>query len=193
MQSALDAVGQLADAELVCGLERLVKADRAMSAKLLVHLGEVDARGLFRDEAYPSMHEYAVKTLRMSDAEAFFRINAARVARRFPLVVTLLGRGELPLTAIKLLGPHLTDGNHVQVLERARGKSKREVELLIAEIAPRPDVQEHVRKVRGRNVRVAQTSETPNALDLAPAVLPSTKGPRLHRRQRVSGPQRHPS
>ena len=168
-------VGMLSDAELLSQLRGLVRADRALSAKLIAHMGEVDARGLFRDEAYGSMFEYAVKALRMSDAEALLRINAARLGRRFPLVVALLGRGELHLTAIKLLGPHLTEVNHVQVLERARRKSKREVELLIAEIAPKPDVAERVRKVpETRGVRGAQTSDASKVLDLAPSLPAST-------------------
>jgi hypothetical protein len=83
----------------------------------------------------------------MSEAEAYLRIQAARLGRRFPLVVELLGQGALHLTAIKLLGPHLTLDNHAQLLERARGKRKREVELLVAEIAPKPDVPSRMSKL----------------------------------------------
>ncbi|HKP57873.1 MAG TPA: hypothetical protein VJV78_14170 [Polyangiales bacterium] len=61
----------------------------------------------------------------------------------------MLERNELHLTAIKLLAPHLTQANHVDVLERARTKSKREVEALVAELAPKPDVPSVVRKLPG--------------------------------------------
>ena len=170
-------LGLLSDAELLNALRGLVRADRASNARLLVHLGEVDARGLFRDEAYSSMIEYAIKALRMSGAEAFLRINAARLGRRFPLVVEMLGRGELHLTAIKLLAPHLTSDNHVQVLERARCKTKREVELLIAEIAPRPDVQERVRRVpEVKGKPTSKAAEPPKALDLALSLAAAQAG-----------------
>lgn len=56
------------------------------------------------------------------------------------MIVELLAQGAMNLTSIKLLGPQLTDGNHVEVLERARGLSKRDVERLVAELAPKPDV-----------------------------------------------------
>jgi 5-methylcytosine-specific restriction endonuclease McrA len=46
-----------------------------------------------------------------------------------------------------LLGPHLTPENHVQLLERASGKNKREIELLVATLAPRPDVPSRMRKL----------------------------------------------
>ncbi|HXC51240.1 MAG TPA: hypothetical protein VN634_10180, partial [Candidatus Limnocylindrales bacterium] len=51
----------------------------------------------------------------------------------------------LHLSAIHLLARHLTTENHLRVLERARHKSSREVERLVAELAPRPDVVSRVR------------------------------------------------
>jgi hypothetical protein len=43
-----------------------------------------------------------------------------------------------------MLAAHLTEENHVEVLARARHRSKRDMELLIAEVAPRPDVASRV-------------------------------------------------
>jgi len=93
------------------------------------------------------MFDYAVRALRMSEAEAYPRIQTARLGRQFPRVLELLGSGALHLTTIKLLAAHLTPDNHVQLLERARGKSKREVEQLVASIAPKPDVPNQLRKL----------------------------------------------
>jgi hypothetical protein len=59
----------------------------------------------------------------------------------------MLERNELHLSAIKLLAQHLTQANHVDVLERAKCRSKREVEMLVAELAPKPDVPSVVRKL----------------------------------------------
>jgi 5-methylcytosine-specific restriction endonuclease McrA len=93
------------------------------------------------------MFTYCVEELHMSEAEAYLRIQAARLGRQFPLIVQLFANGSLHLTAIKLLGPHLTPDNHVQLLERASGKNKREIELLVATLAPRPDVPSRMRKL----------------------------------------------
>ena len=57
----------------------------------------------------------------MSEAEAYLRIQAAKVGRRFPLVLERLGAGAVHLTAIKLLAPHLTEDNHAQLLDRVQG------------------------------------------------------------------------
>jgi len=147
MEHALEQVGRLTDSELICRLERLVQADRALSAKLLVHLGELDERRLFAGRGFGSMFEYCRHGLRMSDAEAYLRIQAARVGRRFPLVVERLAAGAVHLTAIKLLSSHLTQENHVQLLDRVRGRTKREVEVIVAELSPKPDVPARVRKL----------------------------------------------
>jgi hypothetical protein len=48
---------------------------------------------------------------------------------------------------VGLLAPHLTDLNHVQVLDAARHKSKREVEQLLAALNPKPDVAPALRKL----------------------------------------------
>ncbi|HKP57635.1 MAG TPA: hypothetical protein VJV78_12980 [Polyangiales bacterium] len=93
------------------------------------------------------MFEYAVEALHMSPAEAYVRLRAAKLAREFPLVLSMLARNELHLSAVKLLAPHLTQANHVDVLERARCKSKRAVELIVAQLAPKPDVPSVVRKL----------------------------------------------
>ena len=131
--------------------------------------GRDDARGLYREQAYTSMFEYAVQALHMSEAQAYLRIQVARLGRQFPAVLESIGSGDLHLTAIKLLGPHLTLDNHVQVLERARGKSKREVEQLVAEIAPKPDVPNRLRKLpqpRGPRTFQLQPPGSMQATDL---------------------------
>lgn len=46
MALALEEISRVTDAELVRRLECLLKADRALSVKLLVHLGELAEREL---------------------------------------------------------------------------------------------------------------------------------------------------
>lgn len=60
--------------------------------------------------------------------------------RRFPKLFEILESAAIHLTGIVLLSPHLTDENHAELLERARFRTKREIQKLIAEVAPRPDV-----------------------------------------------------
>ena len=75
------------------------------------------------------------------------RIEAARAGRRFPVILDLLASGEMTLTSVRLLGRHLTPENHQAVLARAGRRSRPEIEALVAELAPRPDVPTSVRKL----------------------------------------------
>jgi len=101
---ALTFVNRCTDRELICELQRLVCADRSLNVRLLVYLGEMDARGLYREQAHTSMFDYAVRALRISEAEAYLRIQVARLGKQFPLVLEHFGGGAVHLTAIKLLG-----------------------------------------------------------------------------------------
>ena len=62
----------------------------------------------------------------------------------------MLADGRLHLTAIAKLAPHLTPENREAVLERAAHRSKREIEELVAELAPRPDAPAVMRKLPDR-------------------------------------------
>jgi hypothetical protein len=101
---------------------------------------ECDARQLYAAEGYPSLFEFCVARLRLSEAQAYHRIQAARAARRFPLVLERLREGRVSLTAVALLREHLTEANHREVLDWADGRRKREVEMFIRSLDPRPDV-----------------------------------------------------
>ncbi|MET0413559.1 MAG: hypothetical protein ABW217_19785, partial [Polyangiaceae bacterium] len=90
-----------------------------------------------RNMACATLYTYCVYELRMSEDEAQRRCRAARLCRQFPLLFEMLGNASIHLTGILLLGPHLTDDNHRDVLARARYRTKREIEKLVAELAPR--------------------------------------------------------
>jgi hypothetical protein len=83
----------------------------------------------------------------LSEDAACNRIEAARACRRFPVILDLLASGEVTLTSVRLLGRHLTPENHQAVLDRAGGRSRREIEALVAELAPQPDVPSSVRRL----------------------------------------------
>jgi len=143
------ALARVGDPELLVRLERLVSRRGQMTAELLVHLGEVDRRKLYLGEACSSMHGYCTARLHLSEAAAYRHIRAARLGRQYPLLLELVAAGEIHLTAVCLLSPHLTAQNHRQLLEAAVHKTKREVELLIAERFPQSDAPSELRKLPG--------------------------------------------
>jgi 5-methylcytosine-specific restriction endonuclease McrA len=86
----------------------------------------------------------------MSESMVSKRIRAARTARAYPLVFEMVERGELHLTGVTQLAAHLTEENHRAVLTRAKHLTMREIEHLVAELAPKPDVVSRIVKLPGR-------------------------------------------
>ena len=137
----------LSDAELLEEVARAAEDERRATARLVALLMELDARRLYLGEGFSSLFTYCTQALHLSEHAAYNRIEAARAARRFPVVLELIADGSLTLTAVRLLAPHLTLANHREVLACARHKSKRDVELIVAGLQPRPDVPAVVRKL----------------------------------------------
>ena len=140
----------ISDDELLRRLSDLLRQSRRAEADLVAHIGEVDQRRLYAREASPSMFAYCMEVLHLSEAEAYLRIAAARASRERPMLLTMLADGRLHLTAIAMLAPHLTAENTQALLKRAAHKSKREVEELVAELEPRPDVPAVMRRLPER-------------------------------------------
>lgn len=143
----LPPLHQLSNAELIATLSRLAQSERTATAELIASLAEFDRRRLFLDEGYNSLFSYCIQVLRLSEHAAYGRIEAARTAKTFPKVLSMLEDGSITLTTICLLAPHLTQANHVALLEEAQGKRKRDVELIVARLRPQPDVPSVIRKL----------------------------------------------
>jgi 5-methylcytosine-specific restriction endonuclease McrA len=144
---ALDQLSDLSDHDLLAHLHLAAQAEHQATAHLVALLIELDSRRLYLGEGFPSLFAYCTDALHLSEPAAYNRIEVARAARRFPIILDGLATGELTLASIKLLAPHLTPENHRDVLTRARHKSKRDVELLVAALSPRPDVPSAIRKL----------------------------------------------
>jgi hypothetical protein len=76
----------------------------------------------------------------------------------FPVVLGMLGEGTLSLATLRLLSSHLTAENHEELLVMAAGKSKREVEELLARYFPRPEVPRIVTRSGSRRAPRRATS-----------------------------------
>ncbi len=147
MQTATLRLDTLSDDALLARLAEVLRRGRRVEAELVWHLAEVDRRRLYLLEACPSMHVYAMSRLHLSEAEAYLRITVARLSRRFPVVLAMLADGRLHVSAVATLAPHLREENHEALLARAVHRSKREIEALVAEIAPQPDAPSLMRRL----------------------------------------------
>jgi len=138
------------NAELVAGLSKLVQQSNALTAQVLAHLVELDERRLHLELGFPSLFAYCVEGLGMSEGTAGRRVTAARVCRRFPSAFERVGRSELHLCALCALAPHLNELNSAELFEACKGKTRRQIEELLAARFPRPDVREQIRRLPTR-------------------------------------------
>lgn len=169
-----DHFARLADDELLVELGRLAAAERLATVRVVAALAEVDARRLYLGQSCSSLFVYCTRVLHFSEHAAYGRIEAARAARRFPILLDLLERGDLTLTNVCLLAPHLNGVDINDVLARARHRSKREVEQIVAALRPRPDAASAIRKLPTPVAakRVVEDRTVPAVHD-APAPSPS--------------------
>ena len=129
------------------------------------------------------MFDLCVSRYHMSESTAGKRIGAARTARRFPILFAMVARGEIHLSGIHCLKAHLTPENHEKVLAEAKHKSIREIEQLVARLAPQPDVPSTLRALPRRPSTLPATSEvtapvaTDSELTASLAAGPVAAGP----------------
>jgi hypothetical protein len=115
----------LSDDELTAEVMRLAQCERETSARLVAHLAEFDARRLYLGAGYPSLFAYCTAHLHISEYGAYNRMEAARAARRFPVILQMLSDGALNLATVRILAP-ATVGN---IELRCRSHNAYEAEL----------------------------------------------------------------
>src|SRR4051794_20753295 len=141
-------LAHLSDRELLAKTRELVGRSNQVFAALLAHWAGVDARGLHRPRACASLYTHCIYELRFSEDAAARRAGAAKLAKRFPLLLEAIAHGELHLTGLLMLGPHLTPENIIEVLGRAKFRTKKELARLIRELHPLPLVPDFVEPLR---------------------------------------------
>ena len=159
----------LGNSELLAGLSQLVRQNNVLTGQLLAHLVELDERKLHLELGFSSLFAYCEETLAMSEGSAGRRITAARVCRRFPEAFERVARGELHLCALCALAPHLNEDNAADLFGACMGKTRRQIEQLLAARFPRPDVCEQIRRLpalgQTRVETVPQPLPPPRVLD----------------------------
>jgi hypothetical protein len=151
---------ELSDGELLTATRRLVGRSNQLLAALLGHLAEVEARGLHRTRACSSLYTYLIYELRFSEDEAFRRVAAARLVRRFPALLDAVASGELHLTGLLMLGPHLTAENLQEVLACSKHRTKKEIARLVRRLDPLPDVPARIEPLGPAPARAVPATPT---------------------------------
>lgn len=140
---SMQALGSISDADLLARMPSVVVAERAAVADVIEHLMEIDKRRLYLAEACSSLYAYCLR-LGYSEEAALKRVRVTRLIEQLPRLLGELRTGAVHLTALFLLSKYLTPDNCEALLAEVRGKSRRELERVIARWFPRPDAPQHI-------------------------------------------------
>src|SRR5437867_3717945 len=141
------ATSHFSDNALLRDAKHWVAQDSTTTAVLLSRIAEIDDRKLYLREGYPSLFGYCVHELRLSEDATYRRITAARAARRFPSILVALQEGRVHLAAVLMLAPYLTSANAEELLVAATHQTRPELEQLLAERFPRPDLPQRLEAI----------------------------------------------
>src|SRR5581483_1365612 len=108
----------ISDEKLMLTCKEEVRAEKRATARVLEYLSEIDFRKLWVKEGYSGLHDFCIRYLGYSEGEANRRIQAARLSQRIEEVKPLLEKGELSLTNMSLLSPHLNKDNAKEILPK---------------------------------------------------------------------------
>src|SRR5262245_37726436 len=148
-------VSRLSDDALLCELNTSVAHGCPHTARQVELIAEVERRRLYAPAGYPSMFAFCVGELHLSEDAAYKRIRVARATRRYPRVLLALAEGRVHLSGLTLLAHYFNPATRDTVildpvtvddlLIAATRKSKRQIEQLLAERFPKPDVKSEIR------------------------------------------------
>ena len=167
--------------------------EKSKVAESVALIAVIDHRRDYLAAGHPSMCDYCVRRLHMSEDKALKRIQVARVALQFPEVFECLADGRLSVTTANVVAPHLHSENAADLLRAAAFHTKQEILRLLADLArgtePAP-LLDDTATVQAQSkshapAHVESACESPNLLsDHASARLPLV-APEPARRGRI--------
>jgi hypothetical protein len=140
-------LGGLGDDQLLAALSGLVRRENDCLSELLAHLAELDRRELCVALGYSSLFAYCTEALGFCKSSAGRRSAAARVCRDYPEAFTRVANGDLQLSVLCALRPHLNAENSEELFAACSRKSYEQVEGLLAARFPKPDVRDLIRRL----------------------------------------------
>jgi hypothetical protein len=147
---------------------RLSRTERKLTHHILLHINEVESRGLYLELGFGSMIDYLTKGLGYSEGSAYRRLQSARLLKSNPGVAAKIEDGSLNLSQLaqvqkhiraeKILGKETSTAQVHEVLEKLENKNSFETsqELAIAFDMPMKET-EVLKPQRDKSIRMELT------------------------------------
>jgi 5-methylcytosine-specific restriction endonuclease McrA len=132
----------VSDAQVLAEAPAIHLDGRRNLAHLIALLAIIHERRLYAKAACSSTFIYCNERLGMPRATAWRHANAAELVCRFPSLLASIASCDITLTALRMIGPHLSPENFEAVMAEALGKKEEEIEKIAVRISgvrlPRP-------------------------------------------------------
>ncbi|MCM2280242.1 MAG: HNH endonuclease [Bdellovibrionaceae bacterium] len=118
---------------------------KSCEAELILCLQEVDRFLVHRFLGYNNLHQYAMRALKLSEAQSYAYITVARKARELPLLQQAITAGELTVSKAVRITSVINGENQRKWIGLALELPKRDLEREVARVNPRAARPEQAR------------------------------------------------
>ena len=125
---------KISNEELLIRTSKLAQDERHITIDVLLHLQEIERRGIHLDRGFSSLYEYCLRELKYSEGSAYRRVQAMRLLRDIPEVREKISTGSLNLTTaskVQTAGKNQPAGFREELLKKVEGKAAKEVDLTL--------------------------------------------------------------
>lgn len=110
--------------------------------ELIEILQIIDAKKVFANYGFSSLFDYAVRALKLSEANAYNFITVARKCRTVPELQLAIGSKHLSVACARKLAPVVTRENSAHWLHLASTLPRQKLEKEIAKVSPKSNTRE---------------------------------------------------
>ena len=128
--------------------EKAARVHQSSVIAILHFINDCERRKSYLDLGYSSIWDYCVRKLTYSSASSGRYIQAARCILKHPEMLPMLEARELSISTICLIASSLDDDNKDYILERVRGRSRRDVEEIMRDFRPPLELRDRMVPVR---------------------------------------------
>jgi hypothetical protein len=185
---ASDNFPKLLQENLMTGVEIAEKAkvsvakEREATGEVLKLLRVIEDRKIYAELGFSGFWDFATKYLGYDEGQAYRRINAMRLMKGNPQVEEKISSGKISLTTAAMVQTFIRKNKISSeiALKKVEGKSSREAERSLLELAPNPVPEERVRAISKEHteIRIVPDKNLKELLDRLKA-LRSHKNPSL--------------
>ena len=129
-------MNHLSHSELVAAIQKNSNEEKKALVLFLAYGAEALRRKIYREQAKSSLYSWFTETFRLSETVSCRRIAVIRAMVRVPesqtVILESIAEGHLNVDGMALLARHFTAANHVRLIQEAQGKSRRDIEFMLA-------------------------------------------------------------